>query len=1069
MNDQQCSEIALEFNRHIINLLDSLSALSELAALSIHDFDESQLLRHALEALMSNQDMERCSVFLLGAGDMLTNAAGLDWDEMLHGITRQDGDEALPSHIRTSYRSGEGIMGLAATTGQIQHCRSCAHDPLFTSFNAGTDAAPIQGALICIPISCEEQVLGVLNVFYPEPDFFTVWHERLLLLFCQILGRLLLNHRYTHHLSSLLDQKTQETMATNAALREEITHRQEVAQRLEDQHHFLQSVVDSIPDPVMVIGTDYRLLMANAQARKNSLPAGAETTLTCHQLSHGRETPCAGDEHECPLRSVQERNDTASVIHQHQGPNGEPRLIELSAAPIRAADGQILAIVESGRDITERKQLEIALRSAKDYAENLIQTANILVVELDVDGKLKVFNPAAEAATGYSVADLAGRNWFEVLVPRDRYPHVWEEFERLMQGGMPRQFENPIRTKSGHERYIAWQNSVIHHQGKIAGVVSFGMDVTERKTAEKRLREIERRSRALLDASAESTMLLDLTGRILAINSTASERFGKLPADMVGTNFFSYLPAELADNRRRLLDQVAALRAPLHSKDRRGLIDFENSLIPVFDDAGEVESVAVYARDVTERQRNIRIDAMFHRLDLMLLKWGMDMKSIAQMFCDEVLSLFDLSVAWIGRAEKDGTLTFIAASEKAGHHLLDTLRAQCQGRNDGILSCPPAKAALGSGQMQQITDDNSAQCASCRQAASAAGIHATLILPLVMRGENWGTLALYTADTTLFQRLDIPPIIAAISNRLCISLEASLQQEWLSLLNAAVAHAGNAVFITDAAGRISWTNPSFGLLSGYAMEDVLGKTPRLFKSGAQDAEFYRTFWQTIQAGKTWRGEVVNVRPDGTRYIVNQTVTPLLDAHDQICNYVSILEDITDRKANEVRIEHLAHFDLLTDLPNRSLFFDRLSQALAMARREGKMGALLFLDLDGFKAVNDSFGHEKGDLLLQEVAVRLREQARETDTVARLGGDEFILMLPTVTTADDAIRVANKTVDTLAQPFDLNGTVVTIGASIGVALFPEHGDDVEKVVGAADRAMYMAKHAGRNTVRVCAST
>jgi PAS domain-containing protein len=124
-------------------------------------------------------------------------------------------------------------------------------------------------------------------------------------------------------------------------------------------------------------------------------------------------------------------------------------------------------------------------------------------------------------------------------VPRDRYPHVWEEFERLMQGGMPRQFENPVRTKSGHERYIAWQNSVIHHQGKIAGVVSFGMDVTERKTAEKRLREIERRSRALLDASAESTMLLDLTGRILAINSTASERFGNA-ADMVGTNIFLF-------------------------------------------------------------------------------------------------------------------------------------------------------------------------------------------------------------------------------------------------------------------------------------------------------------------------------------------------------------------------------------------------------------------------------------------------------------------------------------------------------------------------------------------------
>lgn len=281
------------------------------------------------------------------------------------------------------------------------------------------------------------------------------------------------------------------------------------------------------------------------------------------------------------------------------------------------------------------------------------------------------------------------------------------------------------------------------------------------------------------------------------------------------------------------------------------------------------------------------------------------------------------------------------------------------------------------------------------------------------------------------------------------------------MLDTALAGVDNAVFITDANASILWANRAFTQLTAYSTEETLGKTPKLFSSGVQDADFYQHFWQTIKSGATWRGDIVNARRDGTRYMVNQTVTPLLNANGQVSHFVAILEDITQRKAVEERIQHAAQFDLLTDLPNRALFFDRLGQALALGRRDGMPGALMFLDLDHFKEVNDQLGHAVGDSLLVAVATRLREQVRESDTVARLGGDEFTVILPSLRDANDAVRVADNILTAIGKPFQIAGTHASVGVSIGIALFPQHGHTAEDILNAADNAMYQAKNAGRN--------
>ena len=702
--------------------------------------------------------------------------------------------------------------------------------------------------------------------------------------------------------------------------------------------------------------------------------------------------------------------------------------------------------------------------------EVILDSAAEGIVGLDQDGRTMFINDAALAMLGYQSGELIGRPFHALAHHTDAAgkAYAYEDcpiHRAMFNHGRHKVNDDMFWRKDGTSFAVEYQSAPLRDGEQVLGVVAVFQDITERKRAERRFRESERRMHALLDASQESTLLLDPGGNILAINTIGAARFGKTPGEMTGTNIFASLPPPLAESRRTTLQQVVAGAEPLLTHDRRGDVEFENNLFPVKGEAGEVEAVAVYAKDVTVQRRNERVDAMFHRLDLMQLKWRMDLGTIALMFCDEILPLFDLAAAWIARAEKDGTLTFVASAAGAGvDDFLDRVR-ETSVRWDGAPSCcEPAGAAIRSGNPQKIVLDDP-DCPSCGAAARAAGAQAALIVPLPLRGETWGVLALYARQSQLLDRPEMPPHLATVASRLCVSLEASLQQEWLTLLDTALSTASNAVFIADAGSRILWANPAFEQLSGYASAEILGQTPRLFSSGLHDADFYRNFWQTIQSGEAWHGEVVNARRDGSRYTVNQTVTPLRNDNGKVSHYVSILEDISERKATEERINHMANFDALTDLPNRAMFFDRLGQSLALARRDAYSGALLFLDLDHFKEVNDSLGHAAGDLLLKAVAQRLRAQVRETDTVARLAGDEFTVTLPHVADIDDATHVADKIVAALSRRFDLNGHEVGIGVSIGVALFPDHGESVKKIVSAADNAMYAAKHAGRSTVRV----
>ena len=269
------------------------------------------------------------------------------------------------------------------------------------------------------------------------------------------------------------------------------------------------------------------------------------------------------------------------------------------------------------------------------------------------------------------------------------------------------------------------------------------------------------------------------------------------------------------------------------------------------------------------------------------------------------------------------------------------------------------------------------------------------------------------------------------------------------------------IVITDADRRILTVNKAFSTLTGYSPQEIIGADPRILKSGRHDAAFYHVLWRTIRESGQWQGEIWNRKKNGELYLEWLSITAVRNAEGQLTHYVGIFSDITERKESADRIQFLASHDSLTALPNRLLMNDLIRQAVAASRRKETMLALLFLDLDRFKTINDSLGHSVGDGLLQRVAERLTDCVREGDTVARLGGDEFLVMLPELTRSPDAAVVADKIITAMRAQVVVDGHELTITASIGISIYPHDGADVATLIKNADAAMYHAKERGRN--------
>ncbi|MBR0564915.1 EAL domain-containing protein [Azoarcus sp. L1K30] len=295
--------------------------------------------------------------------------------------------------------------------------------------------------------------------------------------------------------------------------------------------------------------------------------------------------------------------------------------------------------------------------------------------------------------------------------------------------------------------------------------------------------------------------------------------------------------------------------------------------------------------------------------------------------------------------------------------------------------------------------------------------------------------------------------------------ESKRAEERLRLAANVFAHAHEGICITDAEERIVDVNPTFINISGYSREELIGQTPRLLRSGRHDREFYAAMWSAIGRRGYWRGEVWNRRKSGEVYPELLTISGVPDSGGRLSHYVGVFTDIADIKRYEERLAHISHYDALTDVPNRALLGDRMLQAIAQMRRSDQLMAVCFLDLDGFKAVNDRHGHAVGDSLLVEMAGRLKAAMRGGDTVARLGGDEFALLLIGLDHVDECKQALERLLASVALPVIVGGESVVISASVGVTLFPHDDESPDILLRHADQAMYEAKQAGRNRFHI----
>ena len=323
-------------------------------------------------------------------------------------------------------------------------------------------------------------------------------------------------------------------------------------------------------------------------------------------------------------------------------------------------------------------------------------------------------------------------------------------------------------------------------------------------------------------------------------------------------------------------------------------------------------------------------------------------------------------------------------------------------------------------------------------------------------------------------RLDGTPFYAEVSlNRVILGndtylqaivrdiTERKLHDTQLSTLSSVMEQTADIIIVTDTAGKIEYVNPSFEKITGYSYLEAIDNTPGLIASGKHKPEFYRHLWNTITAGDSYSNIFINRRKDGSLFYEEQTITPIKDHAGKITHFVSTGKDISERIQVQERLQHMAHHDALTDLPNRNLFLDRLQQSLTRARWHDRLVAVMFLDLDRFKNINDTLGHTVGDQLLLQLSERLSNSVRDGDTIGRFGGDEFAILLDDINSDSHISLLAEKLLDTLKKPFKINKHELFVTASIGISIFPNDGEDSDTLLRNADVAMYRAKDLGKN--------
>lgn len=433
--------------------------------------------------------------------------------------------------------------------------------------------------------------------------------------------------------------------------------------------------------------------------------------------------------------------------------------------------------------------------------------------------------------------------------------------------------------------------------------------------------------------------------------------------------------------------------------------------------------------------------------------------------CENTIKFAGMKMAWIGMLDKGTKELKTVAHAGEGSNYLEDLRISI----DPLVSSSSGPTGTTFRENHPVWCQDFAHdpiTSQWHKKGVEFGWGSSASLPLHRNGTPYGVINIYSAEINAFDDaaqkllLEMTANIDYALDNFDRGIQQKILESQLLKLSQAVEQSSNAIVITDSKANIEYVNIAFEHMTGYTRSEVIGQNPRFLKSQKTPHSVYEEMWISLIQGNAWNGELINRRKDGSEYVNSTNITPVLDSDGKTTHYIAMEEDISQRKESEERISYLANFDALTGLPNRIKMDDHLRYTLSLTKRHQGSFALLFLDLDNFKDINDTLGHRIGDLLLIELAKRLTLALRDEDTVARMGGDEFIVLLPD-STADGAALVAQKLLDDIVKQFTLQDNILSATASIGIALYPSDGSDIETLLKNADAAMYRAKEEGRN--------
>jgi diguanylate cyclase (GGDEF)-like protein/PAS domain S-box-containing protein len=608
---------------------------------------------------------------------------------------------------------------------------------------------------------------------------------------------------------------------------------------------------------------------------------------------------------------------------------------------------------------------------------------------------------------------------------------------------------------------------------RLSGNIGYALDAidseTHRMEAVDALRASEEWTRQIIDSIPDTVLVVNQERRIVRANTQMERMFGYRFDELAGRPIEILLPENKRDNHDKLC--AGYLAAPTQRQIGKGMAmearRRDGSLFPVEINLTPLETmgqsqVIVSLRDITEHkaaedlmQRDREQQATLRKLLETTLADDALEQTLAQ--CLEQL----LVVSWLALLPRGGI--FLMGEDgkhlrlAVAHNLSPEIQTLC------------ARVPLGHCHCGKAADNCTMQFADCVDASHETRYpgmtdHGHYCLPLLSNAGPLGVLVLYLPPGFARDALR-EQFLASVADILAGYISRKQHEDRLRRAAAVLESTHEGVLITDLDSRIVVINPAFTQITGYSETEILGKTPSLLRSEHHDTAFYRQLWTSVEQNGFWQGEIWNRRKSGEVYPEWLTISAVRDERGDVTNYVGVFSDISQIKNAEERLTHLAHYDALTDLPNRVLMQTLLKHALDRARREDHVLAVLFMDLDRFKNINDSLGHTAGDELLQIASSRLRERIRNSDTVARLGGDEFVLLLEELHDTDDAANIAQNVINLFNQSIRLStGQDVYVGASIGISVFPNDGNTADELIRNADTAMYQAKAGGRNTYR-----